>query len=103
MKTNELYILRSIAGDNVLVPVGEATQRLNGMIHLGDTAAFIWNQINTAKNLDDIVEKIQEEYEVDAETAHKDVYEFAETLYKREMILDVPELKNVEIIPVSKD
>ena len=31
MKTNELYILRDIAGDSLLVPVGEATQRLNGM------------------------------------------------------------------------
>ncbi len=102
MKTSELYIFRDIAGDNLLIPVGEATQRLNGMIHLDNTAAFIWQHINTAKNLDEIVEKIQEEYEVDAETAHQDVYGFALELYKLEMILDVPEFKDVEIIPVPK-
>jgi hypothetical protein len=98
MKTSELYIFRDIAGDSLLVPVGEATQKLNGMIHLDDTAAFIWNQIDKAKNLDEIVEKIQEEYEVDPETARQDVYGFCLELYRREMILDVPEFKNVEIL-----
>ena len=102
MKTSELYIFRDIAGDSLLVPVGEATQHLNGMIHLDDTAAFIWNHINTAKNLDEIVEKIQEEYEVDAETAHQDVYGFCQELYKREMILDVPEFKDVELYPAPQ-
>jgi hypothetical protein len=102
MRTSELYIFRDIAGDNLLIPVGEATQRLNGMIHLDDTAAFIWKQINTAKNLDEIVEKIQEEYEVDAETAHQDVYGFALELYKLEMILDVPEFKDIEILPIPE-
>lgn len=81
-----------------MVPVGEATQKLNGMIHLDDTAAFIWNQIDKAKNLDEIVEKIQEEYEVDPETARQDVYGFCLELYRREMILDVPEFKDVEIL-----
>ena len=97
MKTSELYIYRDIAGDCLLVPVGEATQRLNGMIHLDGTAAFIWNQIDQARNLDEIVEKILQEYEVDPETARQDVYGFCLELYKREMILDVPEFKDVEI------
>ena len=92
MKTNELYILRDIAGDTLLVPVGEATQRLNGMIHLTETAAFIWNHVNTCASLDEIVQQLMEEYDVDAQTAHDDVYGFCNELYKREMILDVPEL-----------
>lgn len=103
MKTNELYILRDIAGDNLLVPVGEATQRLNGMIHLTETAAFIWNHINDneAKDLEELVKMLTDEYEVDEETARNDVFGFTKELYMREMILEVPEFKDVEIIPVK--
>lgn len=101
MKTNEFYILREIAGDNLLVPVGEATQRLNGMVQLTETAAFIWNHINEAKDLEELVKMITDEYEVDEETARNDVFGFTKELYMREMILDVPEFKDVEIIPVK--
>lgn len=103
MKTSELYIFRDIAGDSLLVPVGEATQRLNGMIHLDETAAFIWNQIDTAKNLDEIVENILQNYDVNPETARQDVYGFCLELYKREMILDVQEFKDIKIIQTPED
>lgn len=102
MKTNELYILRDIAGDSLLVPVGEATQRLNGMIHMTETAAFIWNHIDEAKDLEEIVSMLTAEYEVDEETARADVFGFTRELYMREMILDVPEFKDVPIIPVTQ-
>lgn len=101
MRTNEYYILREIAGDNLLVPVGEATQRLNGMVQLTETAAFIWNHVNEAKDLEELVKMITDEYEVDEETARNDVFGFTKELYMREMILDVPEFKDVEIIPVK--
>ena len=101
MRTNEYYILREIAGDNLLVPVGEATQRLNGMVQLTETAAFIWNHINEAKDLEELVKMITDEYEVDEETARNDVFGFTKELYMREMILDVPEFKDVEIIPIK--
>lgn len=101
MRTNEYYILREIAGDNLLVPVGEATQRLNGMVQLTETAAFIWNHVNEAKDLEELVKMITDEYEVDEETARNDVFGFTKELYMREMILDVPEFKDVKIIPVK--
>jgi len=102
MKTSEFYILREIAGDTLLVPVGEASQRLNGMIHLTETASFIWNHIDTCKNLEEIVEKLQEEYDVDAQTAHQDVFGFAFELFKHQMILDVPEFKDIKFVPAQE-
>ena len=47
MKTNSEFILREIAGEAVLIPTGEASQNLNGMIHLTETGAFIWKQVDT--------------------------------------------------------
>ena len=74
MKTNKEYMLREIAGETVLVPTGSASQRLNGMIRLTESAAFIWKQVDTAADLEEIVARVQDEYEVDEDTARRDIY-----------------------------
>ncbi len=93
MRTNREFILRKIAGEQVLIPTGEASQRLNGMIHLTETAAFMWEQVDQAENLDGIMQAVMDEFEVDEETASRDVTGFLLELYVREMIYDVPELE----------
>ena len=40
MKTNKEYMLREIAGETVLVPTGSASQKLNGMIRLTESAGY---------------------------------------------------------------
>lgn len=91
MKTNSEYILREIAGETVLIPSGSASQKLNGMIRLTETAAFIWKQVDTARDLSEIIRRIQEEFEVDEETAGRDVRGFLYELYIRDMVRDIPE------------
>ena len=91
MKTNSEYILREIAGETVLIPTGSASQKLNGMIRLTETAAFIWKQVDTARDLSEIIRRIQEEFEVDEETAGRDVRGFLYELYIRDMVRDIPE------------
>ena len=91
MKTNSEYMLREIAGEAVLIPTGSASQQLNGMIRLTDTAAFIWKQVDTASDLEEIVEKILQEFDVDEEIARRDVYGFLRELYIRGIVEDIPE------------
>ena len=93
MKTNEEYMLREIAGEAVLIPTGSASQKLNGMIELTDSAAFIWKQVDTAKDLEEIVARVREEYEVEEETARRDIYGFLRELYIRGIVQDIPELE----------
>lgn len=42
MKLNPDYILRNIAGEQVVVPTGQAGQKFNGLITLNSTAVFLW-------------------------------------------------------------
>ena len=91
MKTNKEYALREISGEPLLIPTGMASQKLNGMIRLTETAAFIWKQVDTATDLEDIVEKILQEFEVDEETARRDVYGFLRELYVRDIVREIPE------------
>lgn len=93
MKTNSLYVHREIAGESLLVPVGEATKDLNGMISLNEVATFIWKNIDSASSLDEIVKRVCEEYEVDEQTARTDVIELCKKLHDRGMITDVPEFE----------
>lgn len=93
MKTNKDFILREIVGECVLVPTGKATQDINGMIHLTPTAAFIWEKYDECENLEEIVKSVLDEFEVDEDTATRDVYGFTEVLYKENIVLDVKEFE----------
>lgn len=92
MRTNTDYILKEVAGETLLIPTGEASQRLNGMIRLTETAAFIWKQVDASENLEEIIYHVTEAFEIDRETAKKDVYGFLHELFIRNMVLDIPEL-----------
>ena len=73
-------IKREIAGDTVLVPVGQAVLDSNGLFILNELGAFIWDLLPTVDTLEQICEKILEEYEVSPETVARDVAEFLNTL-----------------------
>ena len=93
MKTNSLYIHREIAGESLLIPVGEATKKLNGMIQLNKVATFIWKNIDTASSLEEIVSLVCQEFEVELERARTDVLALCKELYERDLISEVPEFE----------
>ncbi len=69
MKIKEGFVLRTIAGSNIVVPVGKASVDFNGMITLNDSAAFLWQKLEAGAELDDLVAALLAEYEVDEATA----------------------------------
>lgn len=80
MRIAKEFILREIAGECVLVPTGATTQEFNGLITMSDTARFIWENMEKADSLDEMIEMILEEYEIDEETARKDAVGFISQL-----------------------
>lgn len=72
MKIVKEFVLREIAGESILVPTGEAAQEYNGMITMTDTARFIWEHLEEAESLDELVEMVVSEYDIDVDTATKD-------------------------------
>ena len=87
MKTHPDFILRQIAGENILVPCGEAAKRLSGLINLNSTAAFIWQNLNEAKDLDELTARVMEHFEIDEETARRDVNGLTAELILMGMVL----------------
>ena len=59
---------------------GNETNEFNGMITTNDTGAFIFEKLQSGMNSDEIVKTITEEFEIDSETATKDVEKFIEKM-----------------------
>ena len=45
MKIKEGYLLREVAGSNIVVPVGSGNMDFSGVITLNEVGSFIWKQL----------------------------------------------------------
>ena len=76
MQVSKDYLLRTIAGETILIPSGAAAQKFNGLVTVNSLGAVIWDVLQSPTDLDGLVGRITEEYEVDAATARADAEEF---------------------------
>ena len=74
MKTKKGFNLRQVCGENVIVAEGAENIDFSSIISMNESAAYLWNSIQ-GKEFDknNLVELLIQEYEVDADTAAKDV------------------------------
>ena len=80
MKTLYEFVARNIAGEDFLVPIGEAAKRYSGLFALNETGAFLWKHLPDAKDEQELVELVLDEYDIDRESAGADVAEFLQKL-----------------------
>ena len=74
------FIKRKIGTQYVIVAVGAATKRFNGMISVNETGSFIWDQLESELTLAELVTKMTDTYEIDAATAEAHAKKFLDTL-----------------------
>lgn len=70
------FVLREVAGETLLIPAGRTALNLNGMLTLNELGAEIWRMLPEAKNEEEIISKILEEYDAQPEEVRRDVAEF---------------------------
>ena len=86
MKLKKKLILRTIAGDNLLVPIGEAVNVFNGVFTISPSAAVVYQALLDGLDEDEILGRVLKEFEVDEETAKKDIEEFLDQLREFDII-----------------
>lgn len=79
-------IKRQIAGDTILVPVGQAVYSSNGLYILNEVGAFLWDLLPEAETPEQLCRAVLEEYEIDADAAMRDVKEFLDTLRNMDIL-----------------
>ena len=80
MKVSKDLIMREIAGEHILVPVGAAAAKFNGLITMNEVGRFIFDQLTEDRTLPELAELVTSEYDVDSDTALRDAEEFVQQL-----------------------
>ena len=80
MQIKKEMILREIAGESILVPCADAVMDFNGLFVVTETGAFIWQLLPDVESETEILCRMLEEYDVDKETAQKDIADFLDRL-----------------------
>ena len=80
MKVSGDFIMREIAGEHILVPVGAAAAKFNGLITMNEVGKYIVDLLAEEHTVQELVEKITGEYDVEAQTALTDTEVFLEQL-----------------------
>ncbi len=86
MKIKEGFIKSKLGNECVVVPVGAQTIDFRGLITLNETGEFIWDKLSENKSEEELVDAILAEYEVDRQTAEKDVKAFVYTLKEKDLL-----------------
>ena len=76
MQVKDGFLLRQVADNYVIIPVGEETLTVSGILSCNETGAFLWRQLETEKTADQLVTALLDEYEVSPEMAAADVERF---------------------------
>ena len=88
MKINENFLLRDVAGNKVVMPIGEAADRIHGMIKLNGTGAFLFERLQKGTDEATLLADMCRAYDVTEEQATADISRFITTLRQIGIIED---------------
>lgn len=85
-KLKEGFILRQIAGENIIIPSGQDLD-LNMMITVNETGCFLWEKLQEGAEEKELVDAVLEEYDTDREHAESAVRTFITKLKEHEFLV----------------
>ena len=75
-KANPDFLLRNVAGEAVLVPVGEAGIFENSVISLNETCRFLWQLFQEPRTVEDVIAEARKEYSDPDGEMEQGIYDF---------------------------
>ena len=88
MKIKNGYIMREVAGENVVIAVGEAARDFKGMIRLNPTGAFLWKLLESDTDDSAMLAAMLDKYDIDEDTAKRDIAAFVSSVKGAGLIND---------------
>jgi hypothetical protein len=86
MKIKKGYVLKNVSNKHIVVPVGEEAINFSGLITLNESGKLLFETLGNDVSLDDLVNKLLDAYEIDEETARKDVNDFVVKLKGKNIV-----------------
>ncbi|MBP1674707.1 MAG: pqqD [Bacteroidetes bacterium] len=69
-------VTKKTGDEYVLIPVANNIADMNSVYTLNESGAFIWELIDGKRNVEMIINTLTEEYDIDYDSASKDVFSF---------------------------
>jgi methyltransferase-like protein len=80
-------VTRKTGNEYVLVPITNNIADMNSVYTLNETGAFIWEQIDGKRNVEEIINALIEEYDIDKETCEEDLLSLLSDLKHEGLII----------------
>ena len=87
MKKTEVYIVKRLEDEYLVLPTGKRTEEVNEVISLSETAGFIYLHAEEAENIDELAQIVGKEYGIDSSEVYKDVKSVVKTLQDKRILL----------------
>lgn len=88
MKVRDQFVLRTIAGEPLLIPVGEAAITTKGLIALSESGVLLYEKLKDGCTQEALVDALLAEYDVSRQDAARDVEEFLGQMRGLNMLLE---------------
>ena len=75
-------VTRKTGNEYVLVPITDNIADMNSVYTLNETGAFIWEQIDGKRSVEEIIAMLTVEYDIDKQKAESDVFNFIDDMSK---------------------
>lgn len=86
MKIKDGYILRQVAGNSIVIAIGDEAINFNGIITINGAGTFLWEKLEKGAEKEELLKSMTEEYDIDEATASADIDEFLEKLKKANLL-----------------
>lgn len=83
---NKNYVLREIAGEAVLVTIGDGVADLCGIVNLNESAKVLWSELQQGASREEMQNALIEKFHISNEKAAEDVEKSIKLLEERGMV-----------------
>lgn len=86
MKIKNGFMLREIAGQWVVVPIGTRVVEFNGIMTLSESGALLWKMLQKNTTEEEMANAILSEYDISKEIASADIKEFIQMVTEKNLL-----------------
>ncbi len=88
MKVSDEFILRNVAGDNLLIPTGSSALDVKGLILLSESGVLLYNKLKNGCTKEELVAALTAEYAVSEDEAARDTEAFLDQMRQLKMLVE---------------
>ena len=87
MRISDQYMLRQVADEYLVIPVGEAALKVKGLIALSESGSLLYRRLQSGCTETELVDALLQEYAVDRPTAEADTRVFLEQMRRMGILI----------------